>query len=68
MDDQTLPNAVEHTLRGIVFASVEDEARYRTLAQRRHYLRLQLAGIDRELDTLLRRAEWSAEAILENDG
>lgn len=53
---------------GITFASEWDATCYRALLARQRKLQTQLEAVEGELNGLLYRAHWSAEAILDREG
>ncbi len=53
---------------GITFDSAADVERYEALTRREEELRTQLARIEQARHDILRRAHWSLDAILQQDG
>jgi len=55
-------------VEGIKFANRDDEQRYKKLVMLRSQTSKQIEAIDREVCEILRRAEWSLEAIMRREG
>ncbi len=67
-DDERAPGSTGVTADGITFASALDAARYRALVTQERRLQAQLVATQGELAEILRRARWSLNAILDQEG
>jgi len=65
MDKSALPSSCQPT---IAFASRDDEERYTQLNQQVARHRLALEAIERERASILRRAAWSLDEVMEREG